>query len=179
MLDLLKQITLDQYVLIAVALFTSLAALGALKSASATKKAAHAQLFRSHFEVYASEKMKNALQELKEVRKHPNWQELIKKYPIGDSTFIKELNKKPISALVNTEDNSDARRYVKYYFTSALRLRKLKFMDKKLFKNLGEVAGVDLLYDVVMPLEEDPRAKKHIKEIETICGRYNKEGEKG
>lgn len=79
MLDLcLNQLTLDQIALIAVAFFTFLTALGALLSASATKKAAQAQLFRSHFEIYASEKMKNALQKLKKVQEHPNWKELIK-----------------------------------------------------------------------------------------------------
>jgi len=55
----------------------------------------------------------------------------------------------------------------------------LKFIQKKLLKNLASVAGVNLLIDVVGPLEEDSEARKHIKKIKDKYGYYEGEVKKG
>ena len=154
-------------------LITLSIAIAAWISVSATKRTAQAQLYRSHFEIYASGRMEDALRELERLQEDPKWEKLVKEYPKGGLEFIKALGD-----LYKGRVTSD-RRYVKYYFTSALKLRKLKFIRRKVLKKLLYVAGIDLLYDVVKLLEVDPRARKHIEEIRKICGRYEKESEKG
>lgn len=164
-LSLLDEILKHPSLIVAV-----LALLVAFWSAFIARKTMQGNLYIRFIEEYASAEMCRALRMLKGA--HKNLQERDEKLGTETKNF-------KTSRLADPETVEEARRLVKYYFFKALRLKKLGFFSKKLMKEVGSVAGINILYDIVKKYETDPKAKSTIEEIRKICGRYDEGGNKG
>ncbi len=139
-------------------------------SAFIASKTMQGNLYIRFIEEYASAEMCRALRQLKEA--HKNLQE-------RDERLGTETKDFKTSRLADPDVVEEARRRIKYYFFKALRLKKLGFFSKKLMKEIGSVAGINILYDIVEKYETDPKAKSTIEEIRKICDRYDEGGENG
>ncbi len=137
-------------------------AISSWRSVITARNTSQAQLYLKLFEEYASPQMAEALRLLKEEFGYVERQES------GGEDYDKgfhSLDSLPSSA-------QDAHRHVKYYFVKVLRLEKGRFLSKDLMKELGTVAGIDILYDAVKFFETDQKSISEIEEIEKLCGRY-------
>jgi len=141
-------------------------AIAAWRSAGASRKATQAQLYSRLFEEYASPQMAEALRILKEEFEYGEGHET---RDIEDDKRFHDLESLPSSS-------QGAHRHIKYYFIKVLRLEKAGFLPEKLMKELGAVAGIDILYDAVKWFEKDQKSISEIDEIENICGRYEDKG---
>lgn len=148
---------------------TSLSALGALgaavaawRSARATTRAAEAQLFSAHYAAYGEPEMLRSLRVLRQ------W-----KSDNGDEFEVKW--KKSLDANEDSAHEVDqARRKVKFYFFQALRLYEAGYVSKKFLKEVAAVDGVNILYDIVEPLEYalNPRFdSSRFEKLRKLCGR--------
>jgi len=149
---------------------TAISALGALfaaiaawRSARASRDAVEAQLLSNQMEEYGADKMLYALRTLR------NW-----KADKGDE-FEGKWRK-----AIETDDQAAqkvdrARRTVKFYFYKALRLYQSGYVSKRFLKDVCAVDGINILYDIVEPLEYalNPRYdKNNFDSLRQICGRY-------
>jgi len=67
-----------------------------------------------------------------------------------------------------------ARRHVKFYFLKALRLYDAGFVTQRFLKEVAAVDGVNILYDIVEPLEyaiNPAYSKSKFDRLRKICGR--------
>lgn len=148
---------------------TALSAIGALGaaiaawlSARATKRAAEGHLFSTHYAEYGTPEMLRSLRVLR-----------LWKSDNGDEF---ELNwKKALDAGEERAHDVDrARRQVKFYFLRALRLYQAGYVSRRFLKELAAVDGLNILYDIVEPLEYalNPRFDASKFELlSKLCGR--------
>jgi hypothetical protein len=147
---------------------SNVAALGALVAALAawmavreTKRASEGQLFSSLFAEYGCLEMLDALRVLR------NW--MTEKGPDFAAKWKMALQASDSSA----HEVDRARRRVQHYFVRALRLHEAGYASLKLLRSLCVVDGINILYDVVEPLEAelnehyDHRAFSKLKKL---CG---------
>jgi len=150
-------------------LLTGVSALGALgaavaaaASARATRRAAEAQLFATHYAEYGTSEMLRALRVLRAWRSD-----------MGDEFEIKwkrALDSKDERA----HEVGQARRHVKFYFMKALRLYEAGYVSQKFLTELAGVDGINILYDIVEPLEFALNARfddSKFKLLKNLCGR--------
>ena len=138
------------------------AAIGAWLSARATRSAAEAQLFSRFMEEYGTPQMLTALRTLR------NW-----KAKQGDE-FEEKYRKALGEADPNVHKVEQARRLVKFYFLKALRLYEAGFVTQRFLKEVAAVDGVNILYDIVEPLEyalNPAYNKSKFERLRKICGR--------
>jgi len=123
---------------IIVAIFTFLAAIGAFLSARATKNAAQAQILFNFLDEYSSKKMGKYLADLAEYKK------------------IKAEDSKTRLDLQNAEKAAeDARRPIKHFFFKAQRIKNAGFIDDRFMKQICGLAGFELLFEIIEPMEKD------------------------
>jgi hypothetical protein len=127
------------------------------------RKTMRGHLYIRLLEEYASTEMCSALRMLKGAHENILKEEKRRGIEVENFETIR---------LAEPDKVEEARRLVKYYFFKALRLYKLRFLSKKLMKEIGSVAGINILYDVVKKFETDPNAKTKIEKIRKICGSY-------
>lgn len=156
----LNEITLT---LTAMSAFGALgAAVAAWLSARATTRATEAQLFSSHFAVYGTPEMLRSLRILR-LWKSDNGEEFEVKWKIAlDAGEAK------------AHDVDQARRQVKFYFFRALRLHEAGYVSKRFLKELAAVDGVNILYDIVEPLEYALNAsydRSSFEKLRRLCDR--------
>src|SRR4030042_5351441 len=110
--------------LIATAVFTLLAAIGAFISAWATKRAAQAQLYVKLMEEYSEREMSESLHILKKVQREKVWKEWLK-YEQAQDSLSKDFARSNATRLLRKTPNGhnkaadkidEVRRHVKYYF---------------------------------------------------------------
>lgn len=129
------------------------AALAAGWAARQTMKAAEAQIYTELKYTYATDKMLASLKTLANWHNHYGEQFC--------NEYLIQLKGKKAEAL----NVDDARRYVKYYFLNLLDLHDLGLIRKKIFFDLCDVDGRNLLFNIVEPLEIslDPESKSKPK----------------
>ena len=142
------------------AIAAAFSAIGAWLSARATKLTSEAQLFSRFMEEYGAYEMVTALRNLR------NW-----KAENGD-----EFEEKWRKALDNSESQAHevdkSRRLVKFYFLKALRLYTSGFVSKKFLKQVISVDGINILFEIVEPLEyalNPAYNKSNFKKLKTLC----------
>jgi len=138
------------------------AAIGAWRSAQATWSATKAQLFARFMEEYSAPQMLTALRTLR------NW-----KTEQGDE-FEEKYRKALEEADPNAYGVDQARRHVKFYFLKALRLYEAGFVTQRFLKEVATVDGINILYDIVEPLEyalNPAYDKSKFEKLRKICGR--------
>lgn len=139
-----------------------IAAVASWLSARATTRAAEAQLFSSQYSDYGQAEMLTALRVLRMWRAD-NGEEFAKKWKSG------------LDAHDSSSSDADiARRHVKFYFFRALRTYEAGFISKKFLKEIGNVDGINILFDIVEPLEAQLNAKydkASFDKLRRICGR--------
>ncbi len=129
-------------------ILTGLSALGALGaaiaawlSARATSRAAEGQLFSVHYAEYGTPEMLRSLRVLRLWRSEQ-----------GDEFELKW--KRALDAgKPQAHDVDLARRQVKFYFMKVLSLYEAGYVSPRFLKELAAVDGVNILYDIVEPLE--------------------------
>ena len=150
-------------------LLTGVSALGALgaaiaaaASARATRRAAEAQLFSTHYAEYGTAEMLRALRVLR----------------VWHSDMGNEFEIKWKKALDANEERAhevdQARRYVKFYFMKVLRLHESGYVNKRFLKELTAVDGINILYEIVEPLEFALNARFDVSKfnrLKKLCGR--------
>jgi len=138
------------------------AAIGAFWSANATRKAAEARLLLSFLESYSDPEMLQALRELRQWRADKA-EDFAKKWRAA------------MDALDTSAQVVDrARRKVKGYFFHALRLYEAGYTSEHFLREVASVDGVNILYDIVEPLERalNPEYdKERFQRIRDLCGR--------
>lgn len=150
-------------------ILTALSAVGALGaavaawlSARATTRAAEAQLFSNHYAIYGTPEMLRSLRILR-----------LWKSENGDEFEVKW--KKALDAgEVKAHEVDQARRQVKFYFFRALRLREAGYVSERFLQELAAVDGVNILYDIVEPLEYALNAsydRSGFEKLRHLCGR--------
>ena len=124
------------------ALGSLLAALAAWLAVRETKRASEGQLFLSLFAEYECPEMLCALRMLRnEAEKGPGFAaEWMKALQASDSV---------------AQEVDRARRRVQHYFLGALRLHEARYASRRLLRSLCAVDGINILYDVVEPLEAE------------------------
>lgn len=138
------------------------AAVAAWLSARATKRAAEAQLFSALYSEYGASDMLRALRILRAWRSDQ-----------GDE-FEVEWKRRLDRGDLQAQEVDGARRRVKHYFIHSLRLYEAGYVSKRLLKELGAVDGVNILYDIVEPLEYALNANydhARFARLRKICGR--------
>ncbi len=161
--------TVEQLTLVLTAL-TALATLGAAiaawRSARATTRATEAQLFSTHYATYGTPEMLRALRVLR------SW-----KSEKGDEFEVKW--KRALDAGEKQAHEVDqARRQVKFYFFQALRLYEAKYVSRRFLQELTAVDGINILYDIVEPLEYALNARydsSRFEKLRNLCGRARTE----
>lgn len=182
-IDFIKQIEPIIYSL--VAFFTGFAAFYAWRSARGTREATQSQLYIRLMEEYGSEEMSDALRGLREFKEdsiHAQHILLLRDILARDPKLQKEAIKseydnssKQLKIILGTGNYDANRRIVKRYFLKVLGLYENGFLTEKRIKELGKVAGIDLFYDVIEPLEFALDKDFNISNFNTlknICGRY-------
>ncbi|MCJ7546993.1 MAG: hypothetical protein MUP30_09275 [Deltaproteobacteria bacterium] len=169
-------------------LITLSIAIAAWRSAIAAKKATRAQLYIRLMEEYGSRQMSDALRGIKEFSERQSissaLRELKKILPDAqklqnDATVLNayDFSADKVGMKLKGQAQIDSyRRVVKYYFIKLLRLRENKFLSKKLMKELGKVAGIDIFYDIIQPIEfalDEDFDFSNFEKIKKICGRYD------
>src|SRR6266581_3008494 len=155
------------------ALITALTALGALlaaigswRSARATRRAAEGNLFSALYAEYGTPEMLRALRVLR------SW-----KSDTGDEFEIKW--KRALDASdERAHDVDGARRQVKFYFMRALRLFQAGYVSQRFLREVVAVDGVNILYDIVEPLEyalNPGYDRSGFDTLRRICGRAGTE----
>lgn len=138
------------------------AAWGAWKSAEATKLASEARLFSDLFSEYGQPEMLRSLRVLR------NW-----KSNNGDEFEVKW--KKALDSGDETAHDVDrARRHVKFYFLSVLRLYEARYCSEQFLREVCAVDGVNVLYDIVERLEyalNPAYDRSKFDTLRKICGR--------
>lgn len=138
------------------------AALAAWRSARATTLAAEAQLFSVHYADYGTAEMLRALRVLR------MW-----KSENGDEFEVKW--KRALDANdPKAHEVDQARRQVRFYFFRALRLYEANYVSKRFVEELAAVDGINILYDIVEPLEYALNARydnSRFEKLRSLCGR--------
>lgn len=123
-------------------LFTAFTAFFAWRSAIATQSNTEAQLYARLMEEYRSPQM------LKALRTVLNW---------ADDIRGQNLTRKYSNALKEPDEDvlevDEFRRLIKGYFLKALRLYEGRYVKEKFLKSIANVYGINILYDIVEPLE--------------------------
>ena len=146
------------------AIGAGIAAIGSSLSARATKRATQAQLLLRFLEEYSNPKMSKALVQLRK------WKATL---DLGTTTFEQFVKYKDSWGVLEKRVNS-ARRQVKYYFVKALRLHQEGLITQQLLQVICNVDGIDLLYDVVEPLERELNPdyeKEAFIQLREVCPR--------
>jgi len=147
--------------LIATAVFTLLAAIGAFISAWATKRAAQAQLYVKLMEEYSEREMSESLHILKKVQREKVWKEWLK-YEQAQDSLSKDFARSNATRLLRKTPNGhnkaadkidEVRRHVKYYFLKINKLDAQGFFPEKLTKELLSVDGIKLFFEVIQRIE--------------------------
>lgn len=136
--------------------------IGAFKSAKATRIASEGLLVSAFLNEYASPEMLRYLRLLR------NWES--EKGKGFEENWRKALENADSKAL----EVDQARRYVKSYFLKALRLYESGYVNKKFLKQVCSVDGINIMYDIVEPLEYalNPASdKEHFEKLRKLCGR--------
>ncbi|MCH7936240.1 MAG: hypothetical protein IH994_04000 [Proteobacteria bacterium] len=116
------------------AAYTAWVARESVLSANRSRKG---ELVRAFLEEYGGDKMYAALKKVGRIKKeHPNL-----------------LNRKKISFERVPKDVSEARRIVKFYFLKAYKLHDAGLIEKDTLRLIADVAGMDLLVNVIRPIE--------------------------
>lgn len=139
------EIKMDMYTLQAIvavgAVITALATAGAAffaaRSAAATRRSAESTLASRLMEQYAEPQMDQALKRL---------QEFYTMFPPGN--FTKNTIPSKLSAQAD-----EARRKVKYYFLTVYNLKIQGFIGCRTLNIVANVAGLEVLTDIVKPME--------------------------
>lgn len=138
------------------------AAVGAFLSARETRKVAEAQLLLNFLEDYSTPEMLGALRLLR------NW-----KAQAGDE-FEEKWRKKIEANESMAHEVDQARRKVKGHFFNALRLHEAGYVGKQFLLEVASVDGLNILYDIVEPLEyalNPAYDSSRFERIMKICGR--------
>jgi hypothetical protein len=112
---------------------------------------------------YSDEKMLYALRTLR------NW-----KAEKGDE-FERIWRQDIESGDLEAQKVDRARRTVKFYFYKVLRMYKSRYVTTRLLKDICAVDGINILYDIVEPLEyalNPGYDKSYFDILRKICGRY-------
>jgi len=140
---------------------TFLAAVAAWLSARATKKAAEAQLFSIHFAEYGKPEMSHSLRVLRA------WKDDMGK------EFTGIWKKARVAGEKRALDVDQARRQVKFYFMSPLRMWEAKFVSKRFLRKISAVSGINILYEIVEPLEfalNPDYDRSAFEKLRKLCG---------
>ena len=150
-------------------LLTAVSALGALGAALAswwsakeTRRAAEGQLLSSLYDDYGNPEM---LQSLRILR---SW-----KASTG-SEFEIAWKKRLDGGDQEAHEVDRARRQVKFYFLRALRLYESGYVSKRFLQEVCAVDGINILYDIVEPLEfalNPAFDKSKFDTLQKLCGR--------
>jgi len=129
-------------------ILTALSALGALGaavaawlSARATRHATEAQLFSVHYAEYGTPEMLRSLRVLRSWKSEQGYE------------FELKWKKALDAGDQRAHDVDAARRQVKFYFMKILRLYESGYVSRRFLKELAAVDGINILYDIVEPLE--------------------------
>jgi len=153
------------YALIIVAIsiiFAAIAAIASWRSASAALSSIKTQVLSQFMKEYSEPQMCNDLRALRDWRNEYG------------ADFADEYINRALKGEKRALEIDYARRHVKYYFSRALNLYKAKIIDKRTLKAIAVVDGINILYDIVEPLESklNPAYEKEIfKELKEIIGR--------
>jgi len=129
------------------------------KSIKTTEKSTNIQLVKSTLTEYASDEMHKALEVLGGFLKEcPSSQDGSKAIAQGYARLRAKFSN------YSTDEVHSARRRVKYFFVGALIMKKAGWIDQEISKEITNVAGLDLLFKAVEPLDvllsmEDPDLK--------------------
>ena len=142
------------------------AAIGALLSARATQRAAEGQLAVAFLGDYTSPDMLRALRVLRNYRAAE-----------GDG-FEETWRRRLEAADAHALEVDQARRKVKGYFLNALRLHEFGYVNERFVGTVASVDGINILYDIVEPLEyalNPAYDRARFERIRTMCGRSRTE----
>jgi len=117
------------------------AAIGSFLSAWSTRRTSEGTLFAIHYKEYGSPEMLRSLRVLR------MW-----KFDQGDE-FGPKWKKLLDAGNPKGQEVDAARRQVKFYFMEALRLYQAGYASRKFLQELASVDGINILYDIVEPLE--------------------------
>ncbi len=138
------------------------AALASAYSARQTRLAAEGQLFSNLYAEYCRQDMLDALRLLRD------W----KSSNPGEFEHI--WKKKLDSSDAAAYEVDKARRYVKGYFMRAVRIYQAGYASKRFVREVCSVDGINILYDIVEPIEyalNPDYDKSKFELIREICGR--------
>lgn len=138
------------------------AAIATWQSARATQKATEGELLSRFMEEYSDVKMLRALRRLND------W-----KHTQGEN-FEEKWRKAFEKGEPEAVEVDLARRHVSHYFQRALLLHESGYVSQRFVKAVGSVDGINVLYDIVEPLEYalNPAYDKAIfDKLRKICGR--------
>lgn len=153
------------------ALFTAVSAFAALiaaiasfMSSRATQRASEAQLFNDFIKEYGAQEIRDALRSLRQ------WQE--ENGADFATKFVEAVQNGNAHALEVDKD----RRLIWNFFWKAYMLYSSKYISGKTLKQIGSVSGINLFYDIVVPIMEalDPlryeiTISPMIKAMKKIC----------
>jgi len=154
---------MNEVLLVFSAIGAVFAAFGAWRAASATKKAKMADLFFQFVQDYASKEMLNSLRILRDWKENHGpgfeieWLQALREDGSGEheAAYLVDI----------------ARRRVKFHYYTLLRSLERHYVDKGFLEDVGSLSGINLLYEVVEPLEQaldrsyDPSFYEKLKQL--------------
>ena len=151
-----QPLTLSELLSALSALFTAIAAAGALWAARASSVAAQGSLLKQFLDSYADQNMLANLRLLAsyQQRSGDEWA----------ANWYKQLREGNHDAIAVDQ----ARRSVAHYFHSAARLHDAKIINKRILRMIASLDGVTILYMVVRPLERQLNSYADIGWIEEL-----------
>ncbi len=127
--------------------FVAIATFASWRSANASRATLQAQLLSEFMKEYSEAQM------CKDLRALRNW-----RYKYGDK-FAEEYINRAKKGEERALEIDFARRHVKFYFSRSLLIYNAKIMNKKTLKEIGAVDAINILYDIIEPLEKALNAK--------------------
>lgn len=153
---------LSSYATMVATIAAAWAAIEARRSVNITKRTAESQLLCEFMRDYESPEMADALRRLDHWRRNHGEtfaQVWIQRFSSGDQE----------AAAVDR-----SRRKVNFYFAKIAQLQKAKLVETRILRMMATVSGINLFYDVVLPLELalNPEAKWTLGEdLRILCPR--------
>ena len=141
--------TLIAVATVVIALATGVAAVAAAFAARATRRTTEAQIFSALMSEYASAEMGTALGQLRDA--HRGWY----RDPQGrqPEKLIEAWARRQVDVGAHGDLTDSARRLVAHFYWKATRIIDEGLVRGGLKEELRSLAGKDLMYDIVIPLE--------------------------
>lgn len=141
--------TLNEWIDLAIAIGTAIAAGAACFSAYATRRTSEAQLYVELMSEYASTEMEAALTTLRNTLDH--WS-----LPLSSATYAEEIAdwaRRTVSVRPPNNPINDARRRVSHFYRKVTRVISEKLLNDGLRDELRHLSGRYLMHDIVIPLD--------------------------